>query len=281
MILLCLVAFEHIEAQLLYEIYGKGLKKSSYILGTHHAVPISSLVHIDNVFRCYNDCDAVVGEIVISEDSMIVNRMSEAATMNGLITDFLTQAEAESLDSALQKVLNLKLHDVAHLRPAMIQNIYEMTLYEKYFPAREDDSSMDSFFQILSIDQGKEIYGLESIDMQIELLLRSHTVQRQAQMLMATIRNTDKLQHDIEKLNNLYLSENLDSLYNWAIDFDRYSEDDIYRFVDKRNLAWIDKIVEYIKIKPCFIAVGALHLPGKTGILELLRKCGYKVRAVI
>ncbi len=35
------------------------------------------------------------------------------------------------------------------------------------------------------------------------------------------------------------------------------------------------------KEKPCFIAVGALHLPGENGVLELLKKEGYSVKPVL
>jgi len=48
-------------------------------------------------------------------------------------------------------------------------------------------------------------------------------------------------------------------------------------FLNDRNASWIPKIEEYIKTKSCFIAVGAGHLPGKKGVIELLRDQGYTV----
>lgn len=279
-LVVCIVLCSNADAQLLYEISGKGLNRPSYILGTHHAVPVSSLTQVDNVFRCYNRCDAVVGEIVVADDTAMVARMSEAAMMNGLITDFISVDDAVLLDSLLYQVVGLRLNDVAHLRPAMIQNIYEMTLYEQAFPDRDDNTAMDSFFQQIAIEQGKSVFGLETIDQQIDLLFRSHTVQDQAKILMNTVKHGDNIRADVEKLNRLYLRGDIDSLYDWLIEMDDYSVDDIDRLVVGRNKAWIDKLERYIGETSCFIAVGALHLPGKTGVLELLRKRGYRVKAV-
>ena len=48
----------------------------------------------------------------------------------------------------------------------------------------------------------------------------------------------------------------------------------------KRNKNWIPKIEQLIQQKTCFIAVGAGHLAGENGILELLRKQGFTVEPI-
>ncbi len=47
--------------------------------------------------------------------------------------------------------------------------------------------------------------------------------------------------------------------------------------IDKRNAIMANRARKYLDRGNAFIAVGALHLPGKTGLVELLRKVGYKV----
>ncbi|MFN7099375.1 MAG: TraB/GumN family protein, partial [Flavobacterium sp.] len=51
-------------------------------------------------------------------------------------------------------------------------------------------------------------------------------------------------------------------------------------FLVNRNNKWIPKIEKEILQKPTFFGVGAAHLPGKDGIIMLLRKNGYTVEAV-
>ena len=48
-----------------------------------------------------------------------------------------------------------------------------------------------------------------------------------------------------------------------------------------RNKNWISKIGEYAKDQPTFFGVGAGHLAGKEGVINLLREAGYKVTAVL
>jgi uncharacterized protein YbaP (TraB family) len=47
--------------------------------------------------------------------------------------------------------------------------------------------------------------------------------------------------------------------------------------VSDRNRDWMKHILTYIKNKSTFIAVGALHLPGEDGLIQLLRDAGYTV----
>jgi uncharacterized protein YbaP (TraB family) len=47
--------------------------------------------------------------------------------------------------------------------------------------------------------------------------------------------------------------------------------------IDKRNKRMAERSKPLIDKGNAFIAVGALHLPGKTGLVELLRSAGYKV----
>jgi uncharacterized protein YbaP (TraB family) len=47
-----------------------------------------------------------------------------------------------------------------------------------------------------------------------------------------------------------------------------------------RNKNWMPLIKKAIAAKPTFFAVGAGHLGGKTGVINLLRTQGYKVTPV-
>ncbi len=49
--------------------------------------------------------------------------------------------------------------------------------------------------------------------------------------------------------------------------------------VVNRNLHWLPKIINYIENLPGpgLCAVGTGHLPGETGLLQLLKRCGYQV----
>jgi uncharacterized protein YbaP (TraB family) len=47
--------------------------------------------------------------------------------------------------------------------------------------------------------------------------------------------------------------------------------------IDARNRAWMDVLVPQLELGGVFAAFGALHLPGETGVIELLRARGFEV----
>lgn len=265
-------------AQLLYRITSPHTKHTSYIFATHHAVPVSSLKNIDGVFRCYNSCDAVIGEIVLNEDSVAL-RMASEAQMASSISELLNKSDYDFVDSVLKATAGLRLSQVAYMRPAMIENIFYLSLFEQLFPGGTDDAQMDSFFQQAALQQGKPVYGLESADEQLQLLFHTNTVQQQAKQLVSTIRNASRLPLEISRLNELYLSENLDSLYRWSVDVEGMTPDEYKRMVTDRNCLWVERLDNMLKHEPCFIAVGALHLPGAEGLLSMLERKGYRIKA--
>ena len=51
-------------------------------------------------------------------------------------------------------------------------------------------------------------------------------------------------------------------------------------FRHNRNADWVAKMPAIMSDKPTFFAVGAGHLPGEKGVLNLLKLAGYEVEAV-
>ena len=282
-LLLCIVNFAlciSINAQLLYEISGGGLEKSSYLFGTHHMVPVETATKIEGVFRAFNDCSAVVGEFVDDNPEEMQRQILAASKMEESIFKLLTSEEKALIDSALQAELRLTLANVQYMRPNVIAMIYEMTVRERVLKSQAGDMAMDSYFQVAGSELGKSVYGLETVEDQLKMLLRSITIERQAEILVETIRNTDNIITENAKLDSLYVKGDLEGLYEMLIEAEDMTEAEKFLLVDERNHDWLPKIEKHIKQEPCFIAVGALHLPGNDGLINLLRKAGYKVKAV-
>ena len=282
-LLLCIVNFAlciSINAQLLYEISGGGLEKSCYLFGTHHMVSVETATKIEGVFRAFNDCSAVVGEFVDDNPEEMQRQILMASKMEESIFKLLTTEEEALIDSALQAELGLTLANVQYMRPNVIAMIYEMTVRERVLKSQAGDMAMDSYFQVAGSELGKMVYGLETVEDQLKILLRSIAVERQAEILVETIRNTNDIITENAKLDSLYLMGDLEELYDMLIETEDMTEAEKFLLVDERNHDWLPKIEKHIKQEPCFIAVGALHLPGNDGLINLLRKAGYKVKAV-
>ncbi len=274
--LLCFVS----NAQLLYEISGNGLTNHSYLFGTHHMVPVETATKIEGLFRTFNDCSAVISEFVDDNPEEMQRQILASSKMDQSIFKLLSPENEALLDSALQAELSLSLSNVQYMRPNVIAMIYEMTVCERVLKSQAGDMAMDSYFQVAGSELGKAVYGLETIDDQLKMLLRSIPIERQAEILVETIRNSKNIKKENERLDSLYTSGDLNALYNMLVEAEDMTEAEKFLLVDERNHDWLPKIEKHIKQEPCFIAVGALHLPGNDGLINLLRKAGYKVKAV-
>lgn len=283
LIVICF-CFSTIQAQLLWEISGNHLKQKSYLFATHHLVPISILDSIPGVYKAFNRTQCVVGEIVANDPTMI-NKMTEAAQIPSYtsISNLLSPEEYHKVDSALQAVAKLNLSALERLKPAMISNIYVMSLYNTVYPKENQDWQLDSFFQQIAEKKQIPIVGLESVDKQIDLLFNSQLLERQSFLLVGAIESANDIETEIKTVNNLYKKGDLNELLSlYQNDTTKYAptQQEQFELLDNRNQEWVKTIPQLIHQKSCFIAVGALHLPGENGLIELLKKAGYKVKPV-
>ncbi len=131
---------------------------------------------------------------------------------------------------------------------------------------------------------GKAVGGLETVDEQAGYLddLPRAT---QLAMLKAALAEQDRLPRLLARIIDAWLKRDLNAL-------ERLSERQLrrqpsavaqvfrQRLLLRRNRLMVERMAPRLAEGHAFIAVGALHLPGREGILELLRRKGYRVTAV-
>lgn len=267
-------------AQLLWEISGNHLKQKSYLFGSHHLVPISFLDSIKGIYPTFNSCENVVGEIILDDPAVIKKLQQAAVITTGKTTkDWLTNAQYAVADSILKSTIGMGLQELRFFKPAMIENIYVLALYDRYFQ-RDEDFQIDSYFQKIGKKEGKRLFSLETVEEQIQLLLESKSLEEQAQSLYETLTSSAKLLTQIEALNGKYLAQDLDGLLELNNNDTTQTEEERFALIDKRNIRWAEILPKQLALGNNFIIVGAMHLPGENGLIHLLQKQGYKVKPV-
>ena len=275
-----LVSFSTTQAQLLWKISGNGLKHPSYLFGTHHLIPIQFLDSVPGLFKAFNECETVVGEMVLNNLDASA-KIQQAAIMpnHKKISDLLTQDEYKLVDNELKATLKFGLKEVSIMNPSLILTLYEMEKYKKQ-TGFTDDKQSDSYFQLVAAEKDKKVLGLETIDQQIAILFGNGSLERQAKVLIETIRKKESVLNEMIQLNMLYKAGKLNDLLFLSKgrgDVTDMTDEEFRKMADDRNADWMTKLPKIIKESSCFIAVGALHLPGQNGLLKLLEKEGYKV----
>ena len=268
------------QAQLLWKVTGNGLKHPSYLFGTHHLISIQFLDSVPGLFKAFNNCDVIVGEMVINNIDATAKIQQAAIMPNHVkINDLLNDDEYKLVDNELKSVLKFGLKDVSIMNPSLILTMYEMEIYKK-LTGFKDESQSDSYFQLVASEKGKKIIGLETVDQQIAILFNNNNLERQADILVETVQKKDSILNEMIQLNKLYKVGKIEELIELSKgkgNITDMTDEEYAKLVDNRNADWMTKLPGLFKESSCFVAVGAMHLGGKKGLIKLLETEGYKV----
>jgi len=279
-IALLLLAVPAANAQLLWKISGRGIEKPSYILGTHHAVPYTFCDTIPGLMKAFGEVGHVVGEFdMLKMDAMTPQQMQNMQRMMMMPADttmasLFTQAEMDSLDTYLKNTLGANLQMLSSMKPMTIMVTVQQKMLMEIIPDIATHTGMDKYMQTLAAEKGKQVGGLETMEYQLGLLYGS-SLQDQADALMDMVRRSNSKEL-LQELTAAYKTQNLDTL--WKIFQDQMTELEYDALVKTRNLNWLEEMKVLLPTQSTLYVVGAGHLPGDAGMINLLRDAGYKVK---
>lgn len=258
---------------LLYQIKGKN-KKVSYLFGTIHMIPDSLYYFPGKLDKIVSKSEEVVLEIADVSDRTKAQKLVKLES--GSCFDIFTPNQK---DSVLNWGANLM-----HVKPeqfeASFQQVKPFVLMQLSFQKlmSSDVHMYDMELQLNAQKMGIPVSGLESMEDQIGIFDKIPSTEM-AEMIMKMIRNPNEGEEVFLKMAQFYHKQDLENLTKMILDTEEFgsaSED----FLNKRNLNWIPKMEELMKTKSCFFAVGAGHLGGTNGVIQLLRQKGYEVTPV-
>jgi uncharacterized protein YbaP (TraB family) len=267
---------ENSENSVFWEIRGKDLSHSSFLFGTFHLVGSHYVDSLTTVMDKFNGSKTIVGELIL--DSTMTVKMMVAARLHDTTLDkLLTPEQFQHTATWLKELSGYDLKIFNSMNPMTIQIFLMTMLQQKYFPPRgPKDVPMDMYFQHRAKSDGKKLVGLESFEVQVNALFNQFTLQRQAEMLMDFVNEKEKAEEELIVMNKSYRNGDLGKLED-LLSEQTYSKSEAEVMLDNRNKNWIEQLPDLIKEQQTFIAVGALHLAGENGLVNLLRKAGYTV----
>ncbi|MBR4388313.1 MAG: TraB/GumN family protein [Prevotella sp.] len=291
--LLCWLA-SAVSAQLLYRVSGNGLQKSSYILGTYHFAPITMVDSIPGLHQALESVGQVYGEL---EEVLDITTASDAATMQKMmqammmpdsvkLSSLIDPYHYQGIDSLLKSTLGLTMMmaEMSHLSPIALSTMLEVALTLQQQPDFNPEQQFDGYFLRYARDKGMPAKGLETVDEQIAIMYKGMSLERQAQLLMCLYDNLPSQKKMTDGVLTAYFSQDLERLEQ-AMDektgtyCDNTPEEE-NRLIYDRNARWVEQMPAIMAEKPTFFAVGAGHLPGERGVLQMLRRAGFTVNGV-
>ena len=246
-----------------------------YLLGSVHLLTADAAVLPDVVDSAFAHAKSVIFET--SLDSVMMRGqeiMMRGQYKNGAtLKTSLSPAAVAKLDSILPEY-GLAIDQVNALKPwlvslAMTQMIMQRAGFQPQY-------GVDEQLNARARAAGKPVGGLESVDFQLGLF-DALTPADQERMLLET-RAPDVEAKDLMLVKDAWVAGNttaLDSLLNSRMSS---SPGLVATLVTNRNKSWIPKLETMLNgSDDALVVVGAGHLVGKQGVVELLRAKGYKV----
>ena len=268
-------AFCQTDNALLYQVSGKNLTAPSYLYGTFHLLCPTDLSVTDAMKKAVTDTKQLYLEIDMDDPALQSTMMKSMMFTDGkTVKDYMSAEESTLLDTYLQKTPGMSLAALSAVKPL---GLYSFMLIGALGcqPASYDLTLMQ-----LAAKDKKEVLGLERVEDQVAIFDKI-PIDKQVKMLVDMARKPDEAKLDLAKLLAAYKAQDLtammkqmkESKYDGLEDF----EADL---LDKRNQNWIPVIEKAAATTPTFFAFGAGHLAGDKGVVALLRKQGYTVKAV-
>lgn len=273
------------QAQLLWKVTGNGLGRPSYILGTYHFAPASMIDKIPGMQQAFEGCDIVIGEInkeeMMSKDAQAKMAMAMMAPPDSTLDKLFTPEEYAIIEGVFNKYfggMGVTLSQMNMLKPSAISVQMQAMQAVKYFPNFSENEQIDMGVQTRANEMGRPSEGLETIQEQIDLLFGSPLTE-QAKGLLEACQKDDLFVVQSSALVEAYMAQDLSKIEEIISDPEVGGDDPeaMDALIYDRNRNWAPKLISIMPERACLVCVGAGHLPGDQGLLQLLRNEGYTV----
>jgi uncharacterized protein YbaP (TraB family) len=256
----------------------EGPKCSVYLLGSVHVLKAEHYP-LPAVFeRAYTNARIVVFETDIGammKPQTQMQMMTKAQLPDGqTLKDVLSEPTYKDL-SAYLKQSEVPEMMIGSMRPGMVVMMLAMLELQKL--GYDPEQGMDLHFHQRATKDGKTERGLETVDFQLGLICDLSKAEGES-LIKSTLRDMKDAKGKFAELITAWQqgdSAALEKLLNQA------RKDDpsvMKRFLTDRNAKWVPQIEELVKgTNNAVVIVGAGHLVGKDGVVDLLQQRGHKV----
>ncbi len=260
---------------LIWEISGNELENPSYLFGTIHIIPKKDYFFTDLMKEKFISCEALVMEVDLNMSfKEKIDIAKEIFLPSGkTLKDYMSEDDFNIFSAYILDTLELKKSKLEkryiRIKPFFT---YGLILKDKLGKVKVYENKLN---KLASKNKMKTI-GLETIDEQISIVNKI-SIEDQVEMFLGT-RDYDIID-EYNRLLKAYKQQDISSLYELSKETDEFADFE-QDFLITRNKNWVPEIEKFINHQSTFIAVGALHLGGPEGVINLLREKGYTVRAL-
>lgn len=269
-----------LEKTLLWRITGNGMTQPSYLFGTIHVLCKEDALLSDSLRSAIRRSQGIYFEV----------DMDNLVEMMGAMTGMKMKNDttlADLLDKEKYQKVKAYFTEKGGLLPFSMLEQYKpflaaSTLMQDILPC-DQNIAMEQVIMNEAKKNKKKINGLETLAYQMSIF-DSIPYKQQADLLVryidADTASVNTALEDYKTMVNAYKSQDLEKLEALINQEDMGVANFEDLLLNNRNRNWVVKLKTLLRDKTFVIAVGAGHLPGKNGLIQLLREAGYSIEPV-
>lgn len=249
----------------------------SYLFATMH-VSDPRVVNLPSpVEQAFTDSSQFVMEMLLTFQAVgLVSRASFFS--DGRTLDSVMPAEDyRRLLLVLQRRMQLDESVVRHMKPWAVFSLLMMPVEQA------GSAALDMQLYRRAIKAEKAVAGLETAQEQVDVFDQM-SIADQLWLLNQAVGEIEQTDALYPEMLDAYVQGDLAALLSMQQQM-MSAESDIddrllHRLLTDRNQRMAERMLPYLQQGDAFIAIGALHLPGRGGVLHLLQQQGYAVSVV-
>jgi len=261
---------------LLWMIEGKDLSSPSFIYGTIHLICEEDFHIHEEVMKAIHSSEKIVMELDM-DDPGFMGKMQQMSVYPGMKnhSDKLSESDLSTLDGFFKAEYNVGMDKLGVMRPI---GLLSMLIIKMAPCENEQMASYEGSFIAIAKDDSIPLDGLETLEDQFGVF-DSIPLEEQYSWLTNYINNSTEFEGLYRKLIKAYKDKNIENIFQIIA-----QSEEMEGFVDElliaRNKKWIPKMNQMMRESSTFFAVGAGHLGSENGVIELLKKEGYRLSPV-
>ena len=267
---ICLTTYAQDVKSVLWKVEHPKTATTSYLVGTLHMICADDFNMPQKITQAVGNVDQVILEVNLT-DPAEMQAMQAATSTAEPISKTLTADQLKSLNEKLGPLLGMPVETFDAYGLMMLFNFSIIKTL-----ACTDIKSYETEIIQLALQNELPIKSLENVKQQLEVMNQSYSTADLYQQLLSM----NQYGQDFNQAIQHYLKEDLAETVR-LISQDAYMTPVAKKvMVHDRNHNWITQLDSILPNQKTLVAVGAAHLVGSNGLIELLRAKGYKVTAV-
>ncbi|HEY6363581.1 MAG TPA: TraB/GumN family protein [Candidatus Binatia bacterium] len=255
---------------------GKG---NIYILGSIHFLQKENYPLNPTIEKAFDSTKKLVLEIDLkSADSGTVQRLTleKGLHRDGKTLQENISAETYSLAAKRAQELGIDIGALSPLKPWVVA--LTMTSLQLQRLGFDPNSGVDRYLAERATKAGKPMAGLETAAFQIGLMDQL-SASDQESMLRHSLKEMDLLDKGLDQIVRSWAAGDVPALEDLLVNAMREYPAVHQKIIVDRNRRWLPEIERMIEQgESTLVVVGAAHLVGKEGVIELLKARGYTLK---